>query len=97
MTQREYPADRWMAKGRWAYVWRTAGLWTAIMTVFWIIGVGVAQLGWYNPAWNWMLPLPHPTAATLLQRVGLNVLTGLLFAWVMSRELQSRAGFKPAA
>ncbi|HEY8851100.1 MAG TPA: hypothetical protein VIM36_02895 [Gemmatimonadaceae bacterium] len=97
MTQREYPADRWMAKGRWAYVWRTAGLWTAIMTVFWMIGVGVAQLGWYNPAWRSMLPLPHPTAATILARVGVNVVAGLLFAWVMSRELQQRGGSKPAA
>jgi hypothetical protein len=90
VTQREYPADRWLAKGRW-YVWRTAGFWTAIMTAFWMIGVGLVHLGWAHPAWNWMLPNRYPiTVTTFLERIGINAVSGLLFGWFMSYQLRSR-------
>ena len=96
MTQREYPADRWLAKGRWAYVWRAAGFFTAIMTAFWLIAVGFAHLGWNNPAWDWMLPSRYPiTVAAFLERVAKNAVSGLLFGWFMSYQFGPR-GSKPA-
>jgi hypothetical protein len=97
MTPREYPADRWLAKGRWAYVWRAAGFFTVIMTAFWMIAVGLVHLGWDNPAWNWMLPHPYAlTVATLLELLGKHALMGLLFGWIMSYQIRPRGGSKPA-
>ena len=89
--------QRWFAKGRWAYVWRVATLWIVLMTVFWLIAVGFAHLGWDNPTWNWMLPDPYRiTVTTFLERVGINTLSGLLFGWFMSYQIRPRRGSKPA-
>jgi hypothetical protein len=96
MSQREYPADRWLIKGRWAFVWRTAALFAAIMTTFWVIGLGVANVGWDNPAWNWMLPDPRPmTMSTLLEHLVKHSLMGLLSGWIMSYQIGSLSESKP--
>ncbi len=96
MTPREYPADRWLAKGRWSFVWRIAGLFAVFMTAAWLIAAGFAHFGWDDPKWNWMLPNPHPiTVTNFLVRVGLNAVSGLLFGWFMSYQMRPR-GSKPA-
>jgi hypothetical protein len=97
MSQREYPAEGWLIKGRWAFVWRTAALFAAIMTTFWVIGLGLVHVGWHNPAWSWALPDPGPvTASTLLERLVKHSLMGLLFGWIMSYQMRSASGSKPA-
>jgi len=97
MSQREYPADRWMLKGRWAFVWRTGALFAAIMTTFWVIGLGLVHFGWSYPAWSWALPDPAPvTVSTLLARLVKYSLMGLLFGWIMSYQMRSLSGSKPA-
>jgi hypothetical protein len=89
--------ERWFAKGRWAYVWRVATYWIVLMTAFWLTRAGLANLGWGNPAGNWLLPPPHPiTVAALLERVGLNAVTGLVFGWIMSYQMRPRGGSRPA-
>lgn len=96
MKLREYP-EKWLAKSRWAFVWRVAGFFTVIITAFWLITVGFAHLGWDNPTWNWMLPDPYRiTVTTLLERVGINALAGLLFGWFMSYQRRPQGGSKPA-
>jgi hypothetical protein len=81
---REYPADRWLAKSPWAYVWRIGAFFAAWMTAFWLIAAGFAHFGWDDPKWNWMLPNPHTiTLTTFLVRVGLDAASGLLFGLVM--------------
>jgi hypothetical protein len=97
MSQPEYPAARWLLKGRWAFVWRTAALFAAIMTTFWVIGLGLVHVGWDNPAWRWALPDPGPvTVSTLLELLVKCSLTGLLFGWIMSYQTRSLSGSKPA-
>ena len=97
MSQREYPADRWLIKGRWAFVWRTAALFAAIMTTFWVIGLALVHVGWDNPAWNWTLPDPGPmTMSTLLEHLVKHSLMGLLFGSIMSFQIRSLSGSKPA-
>ena len=91
MTPREYRGERWLAMGRWAYVWRAGGFFTVLMVAFWLIGAGFVHLGWTHPAWNWLLPHPYPiTVKTFLERIGLSAVSGLLFGWFMSSELRSR-------
>jgi hypothetical protein len=97
MSQREYPAERWLIKGRWAFVWRTAALFAAIMTTFWVIGLGLVHAGWHNPAWNWALPDPgQVTMKTLLEHLVKHSLMGLLFGWIMSYQIRPLSGSKPA-
>jgi hypothetical protein len=98
MSQREYPADRWMLKGRWTFVWRTGALFAAIMTTFWVVGLGLVHFGWSYPAWSWALPRPAPvTVSTLLARMVKYSLMGFLFGWIMSYQMRSLSGSKPAA
>jgi hypothetical protein len=97
MSQREYPADRWLIKGRWAFVWRTAALFAAIMTTFWVIGLGFVHVGWHNPAWNWVVPDPHPITVTiLLQHLGKFAVMGFLYGWFMSYQIRPPNRAKPA-
>ena len=84
MSRREYPADRWLAKGRWAYVWRIGACFAALMTAFWLIAAGVHHFGVDDPSWSWLLPNEHSiTVTTFMVRVALNAVSGLLFGLVM--------------
>jgi len=91
MIRPEYRGDRWLAKGRWAYVWRAAGFFTVLMMAFWLIGAGFVHLGSDHPAWNWLLPNWYPiTVRTFLERMAVSAVSGLLFGWFMSYERRSR-------
>jgi hypothetical protein len=97
MTPREYPTHKWLVKGRWAFVWRTAALFAGIMMALWIIGVGLTHLGLDSPAWNWVLP--HPLAITvtiLLEHLGKFAMIGFLYGWFMSYQVRPPNGSKPA-
>jgi hypothetical protein len=96
MSRRESLADKWLIKGRWAFVWRTAALFAVIMTTFWVIGLGLVHVGWHNPAWNWALPDPGPvTMGTLLGHLVKHSLMGLLFGWIMSYQVRALGASKP--
>lgn len=96
MSLRESAAAKvqsWFAKGRWAYVWRAAVFWIVLMTLFWLVRAGLANLGWGNPEGNWILPPPRPiTVRALLERTGINAVTGLLVGWFMSYQMRPRGG-----
>ena len=91
MTPRDSPTDRWLAKGRWGYLLRIAGLFTLLMTALRLVTLSFANFGWNSAAWDWIIPDPQPiTPTVVLEHATQSALGGLLFGLLMWYRLRQR-------